>query len=95
MKLNKDIIRLLLTMLGALTGAALGIFAMLKTFRYYEAWVSSGGPLPVLVAAVFIGGGLVGGGYLVLWLHLKWEKIAPKRAQKGRKKYTPEKKGKR
>ena len=95
MKLTQDISRLLFTMIGALGGAALGLYAMFRTFKYYEQWVSAGGPLPVLAAAVFIGGGLAGGGYLLLWLHTKWEKIAPKRRSRGRKKYEPDKDKKR
>jgi len=81
-------------MIGALAGAGLGIFAMLKTFRYYEDTATVGGALPVVIAALFIGGGLIGGGYLLLWLHMKWEKIAPGRNKGGRKKYEPDKKKK-
>ena len=83
------LMRLLWTMLGALTGAAIGVYAMLYTFRYYDEWVSKGGMLPVVMVALFVGGGLVGGGYAVLAIQIRREKalLRKKDAEKKKKPY--------
>jgi len=87
--MTKDLMRLLWTMLGALTGAAIGVYAMLYTFRYYDEWVSKGGMLPVVMVALFVGGGLVGGGYAVLAIQIRREKALQRKkdAEKKKKPY--------
>ncbi len=85
--MGKDISRLLLTMVGALVGGAVGLYGLLATFEYYDEMVSKGGILPLLVVVLFCGGGLVGGGYAVLSLHLWRERVAQRKKVAGKKKY--------
>jgi len=85
--MGKDISRLLLTMVGALVGGAVGLYGLLATFNYYDEMISKGGILPLLVVLLFCGGGLVGGGYAVLSLHVWREKVAQRKKEASKKKY--------
>ncbi len=85
--MGKDIARLMWTMVGALTGLAIGVYGMFATFRYYDAIVTKGGVLPVVVVVVFCGGGMLGGGYGVLSLYLWREKAARRKRDASKKKY--------
>ena len=85
--MGKDITRLVSTMVGALVGGAIGLYGLLATFEYYDEMISRGGILPLLVVLLFCGGGLVGGGYAVLSLHLWREKVAQRKKEASKKKY--------
>lgn len=93
-EMTKDLLRLLWTMLGALTGGAIGIYAMLRTFEYYDDLVSQGGMLPVVMVLLFVGGGLLGGGYAVLAILMRREKALQRKkdAEKKKKRYGRKKK---
>ncbi len=82
-------------MIGALSGGALGLYGLLATFRYYEDSVSAGGVGPIVAVVVFCGGGLVGGGYLALMLHMWWERVARRKKDASKTKYGRKSKKKR
>ncbi len=85
--MSKDISRLIFTMIGALVGLAVGLYGLLATFKYYDEMISRGGILPVLVVVLFCGGGLVGGGYALLSLHVWRENVAQRKKEASKKKY--------
>ena len=85
--MGKDISRLTWTMVGALVGGAIGLYGLFATFEYYDEMVSKGGILPLLVVLLFCGGGLLGGGYAMLSLHLWREKVAQRKKDASKKKY--------
>ena len=89
-----DVTRLIATMIGALTGVALGLYGLITTFRYYEDLVSTGGAGPIIAVVVFCGGGLVGGGYLALSLHMWWERVARRKKDAQKTKYGRKSKSK-
>ncbi|MFP3903335.1 MAG: hypothetical protein ACLFWB_03725 [Armatimonadota bacterium] len=79
MNSKHDVTRLVATMIGALVGGAFGFWAFLMVYRMYEETIVSSGALILLTVLLFCGGGLVGGGYLLLSLHVWYEKRVRKR----------------
>ena len=82
-------------MVGALSGGALGLYGLLATYRYYEDLGSAGGVGPMIAVAIFCGGGLAGGGYIGLTLHMWWERVARRKEDASKTKYGRKSKKKR
>ena len=90
-----DMTRLLTSLVGILIGGGVGggLFYLLN--RYYEKAVNMPG-LSLVALVVLIGGGVLGGGALALWLTTKAQRArkAKLRGRRDAKKYQPKKKGK-
>lgn len=79
MKSKREVTRLIATMIGAVAGGAVGFWAFLMAYRMYEETIAASGALILLAVLLLCGGGLVGGGYLLLSLHVWFEKRAGKK----------------
>lgn len=88
MKSKDEAIRLAWTLVGSLSGLAIGFSLMTMLFNYVPRLSEMSGIIPVLLAVIFCGGGLLGGGYLALTLVARRQRVH-------RKKYFEKKKLKR
>jgi hypothetical protein len=88
MKSKEEITRLLATLAGALIGIGVGLGLMWTVFDRFENISEATGPAPLFFVVGLCGGGLIGGGYLGLWLVSRRQKAV-------RKKYFEEKKKRR
>lgn len=91
MKSKEEIYRLVWTLVGALTGVALGFSLMTIVFSQLLGGNASPGIMLVCVMG-FMGGGLVGGGYLALWLIGRKQKGVRKQYFEDKKKRKKSKK---
>lgn len=74
MKSKAEVTRLIATMIGAVVGGAVGFWAFLYVFKEYDEFITSSGAITLLAVVVICGGGLVGGGYALLALHMLIER---------------------
>ncbi len=90
-----DITRMLTSLLGVVVGGGIGAALYYLVFRYYEKAAGMPG-LSLAAFIVLIGGGVLGGGYLALWLTTKVQKArkAKARSRRAEKRYQPKKKQK-
>lgn len=88
-----DITRMLASLLGVVLGGGVGAALYYLVFRYYEKAAGMPG-LSLAAFIVLIGGGVLGGGYLALWLTTKIQKARKikVRNRRAEKQYRPKKK---
>lgn len=86
-KSKDEIVRLVWTLAGAILGLGAGLGLQALTFSRFTSISASTGALPGLLVMAFCGGGLIGGGYLALWLISRRQRAA-------RRQYFEEKKKK-
>lgn len=89
MKTKADVTRLIATMIGAIAGGAVGLWGFLYAYKEYDELITSSGAMTLLAVVVICGGGLVGGGYALLSLHMwierRMEKSEDDKPKYGRK----------
>jgi len=83
MKSKEEIYRLVWTLIGALTGVAVGFGLMTVIFSRLK---DASPGIMLICVMVFMGGGLVGGGYLALWVIGRKQKIVRKQYFEDKKK---------
>lgn len=83
----KEITQLLMTFVGAIVGFGLGMLAWLAVYRAFPQQLSRGGSLPLLVVFGLAGGGMVGVGYLALWITTKVQKARRRKKREQRTKF--------
>lgn len=86
MKTKAEVSRLVATMIGAIVGGALGLWGFLYVFKEYDDVLGTSGGLVLLTVVVICGGGLVGGGYALLSLHM-WIERRMKKSEDDKPKY--------
>jgi hypothetical protein len=85
MKSKEEITRLVAALAGALGGVAIGLGVLMVLWQLFPALSTSGGLVPMVVIIALCGGGLLGGGYVGLWL-------ASRKQRTARRKYFEDKK---
>lgn len=83
MKSKEEIYRLVWTLVGALTGVAVGFSLMTVVFSRLQ---NASPGVMLLCVMVFCAGGLVGGGYLALWLIGRKQRVVRKQYFEDKKK---------
>jgi branched-subunit amino acid ABC-type transport system permease component len=89
MKSKEEVHRLLWALGGALAGVALGFGLMTMVFARLQ---NASPGIMLLCVMLFCGGGLVGGGYVALWLIGRKQKIVRKQYFDSKKKRRKSKK---
>ena len=90
-----DIYRMIWALIGSLLGICVGIGLLMLLYQMVPALSGAIGITPLVTILVFCGGGLLGGGYLALWLCTRTQKARKKKHyEEKRKKKTKRKKKK-
>jgi hypothetical protein len=92
MKSKEDITKLVVALVASLIGVGTGLGAMMLLFKYVPSLGQATGPVPFLVTIGFCGGGLIGGGYVGLWLVTRQHRAKRKQYFEDKKKQRKKRK---
>ncbi len=83
----KEITQLLTTFVGAVVGFGVGMLGWMAIYRAFPEQLGRGGSLPLVVGFSLGGGGMIGGGYLALWITTKVQKARQRKKREQRTKF--------
>ncbi len=83
----KEIYQLLWTFVGAIVGFGVGLLAYLGVYKLFPQALSTQGMLSLIVVFSLAGGGMLGFGYLALWLTTKVQKARRRKQRETKTKF--------
>ena len=83
----REIYQLLWTFVGAIVGFGVGLLAYLGIYRLFPEVLGTQGTLSLIVVFILGGGGMLGFGYLALWLTTKVQKARRRKQRDAKTKF--------
>ena len=83
----KELMHLVWGAVGALVGLGVGLLAYVAIYRVFPEQLGQVPTLSLIVVFALSGGGMMGGGWLALYLAARYDKTQREKARKARKKF--------